>query len=79
MALSMASQLCQKTVSVQDIMDEARKRDFTKVGEMFDANHLCQLANHLLNDVDATVEDNLLERPNDFSRSIVEGNLLLVP
>ena len=74
----MASQVCEKTLLVQDILHEARRRYFTKHGEMFSAEDMAKLATSLAK-VEAKVRRDVLCNPKVFLQTLLNGDLILVP
>lgn len=77
MALSV---FLQRPVTVDELLNVARKRKYTNHGEMFCAYNLRQLALNYLPDEKIEIITSKDLKSQDFvTRAIASGNLMLVP
>ena len=74
----MATQVCDKTVLVQDVLHEARRRGYTRHGEMFSAENMARLASSIA-EVEAKVRRDVLCNPKVFLQILLQGDLILAP
>ncbi|XP_063610882.1 LOW QUALITY PROTEIN: mucin-2-like [Penaeus indicus] len=77
-ALSMASQVFPETVDVADLLKEARRRGFTKHGEMFSSEAMVSLAEGITG-MEATIRRDVLCDPRTLLELLMKGDLILVP
>ncbi|XP_042868604.1 SH3 domain-containing protein C23A1.17-like isoform X2 [Penaeus japonicus] len=77
-ALSMASQVFPETVDVTDLLKEARRRGFTKHGEMFSSEAMVRLAEGI-SGMEATIRRDVLCDPRTLLELLMKGDLILVP
>lgn len=74
----MASQVFPETVDVTDLLKEARRRGFTKHGEMFSSEAMVRLAEGI-SGMEATIRRDVLCEPRTLLELLMKGDLILVP
>lgn len=75
----MASQACQKSVPVEDLLQRARSKGISAHGEMFSAEAMADFATEMLKGVKASVRRSVLESPSEVIKILLEGDLILFP